>query len=209
MKRIWTIILLASAVRAADVTLWMTGQAIVDNPLRYTATRQASRMFAGIGVSLEWEKAMPTTPEGVVIEVRFAAGLAGHPGSMAFSTPFDSKPAITVLCDRILLSTERVSPGDRATVFAYVLAHELGHVLMRSNQHSPDGMMKAHWTTSDLVRITHRSLAFLPIDQDAIRRGIASFEAQRARRLGANEVNSGAAPASSPPKLASESANRK
>lgn len=190
MKQIWTIFLVASAVRAADVTLWMNGQAIVDNPVRCVATYQATRMFTAIGVSLEWVKAMPTAPEGTVIEVRFTAGVPGQPGAMAFSTPFDARPVITVMYDRIRSATE----GRReylTTLLAHVLAHEIGHILMRSEAHSPDGVMKAHWTASDYGRMIGQRLPFLPGDEDSIRRGLASFAALRVQRVGSGIAASG------------------
>src|SRR5262245_57303521 len=64
MKRVWTIFLLAGAVRAADVTLRMTEQTI---PVRYAAMREVSRRFAGIGVRLERARATPTPLDSVLI----------------------------------------------------------------------------------------------------------------------------------------------
>jgi hypothetical protein len=190
MKRIWTIFLLAGAAHAADVTLWITEQTIVDNWVRYGAMREVSRIFAEIGVSLEWAKAAPTPSDGIAIEVRYVKKWAGHPESMAFSTPFDPRAVITVLYDQILFRTERLKPGDRATVLGNALAHEIGHVLMGTNAHSSGGLMKAHWSASDFGRVIHRSLAFLPIDQDAIWNGVTSFGLERTRRLGSGTLNS-------------------
>jgi hypothetical protein len=146
VKRIWVILLLASAVRGADVTLLMTGQILVPNFVRIAATYQATRMFAGIGVRLESKKEnVQSRSEGMVIQVRFIDDTPGHTGAMAFSNPFDPVPLVTVLYDRILLATER-SPERRAAILAHVLVHEIGHLLRRTNGHSPDGVMKAHWT---------------------------------------------------------------
>ena len=108
MKRIWVILLLTSAVRGADVTLWMTGQAMVSNFVRIAATDQATRMFAGIGVRLAPKKQnVLSRSEGMVIQVRFIDDTPGRPGAMAFSNPFDPVPLVTVLYDRILFATER------------------------------------------------------------------------------------------------------
>ena len=114
MKRIWVILLLASAVRGADVTLLMTGKTMVPNFVRIAATDQATRMFAGIGVRLEWRKQNAhSRSEGMVIQVRFIDDTPGHPGAVAFSNPFDPVPLVTVMYDRILLATEH-DPGRRA-----------------------------------------------------------------------------------------------
>ena len=173
MKRIWVILLLASAIRGADVTLVMTEHTIVPNIVRIAATYQATRMFAGIGVRLESKKQNVEIPsEGKVIQVRFVDGTPGRPGAMAFSNPFDPVPLVTVLYDRILLATER-SPKLRARLLAHVLVHEIGHLLMRTNDHSPDGVMKAHWSSADQIRMAYRPLPFLPDDIDLIRSGLA------------------------------------
>ena len=179
MKRIWVILLLASAVRGADVTLLMTGQSMVANLVRMAATNQATRMFAGIGVRLESKKEnAPSRSEGMVIQVRFIDDTPGHPGAMAFSNPFDPVPLVTVLYDRILLATER-SPKLRARLLAHVLVHEIGHLLMRTNGHSPDGVMKAFWSNADQTRIAYRPLPFLPDDVVMIRSGLALSSAIR------------------------------
>jgi hypothetical protein len=60
MKGICTILLIASAAHAADVLLWTTEKVIVGNSVRFSAMQQADRIFAGIGVSLRWAKAMPS-----------------------------------------------------------------------------------------------------------------------------------------------------
>src|SRR5262249_35202296 len=89
MKRIWTIFLLANAVRAADVTLWITGDWISSVPVSFAALNQAKKMFDSIGVRVDWKAGKTGKPEnpddGVVIEVRFTIDTPGRPGAMAFT----------------------------------------------------------------------------------------------------------------------------
>jgi hypothetical protein len=181
MKRIFTSLLFAGMLRAADVTLWTSGQFILDNPVRYTAMEQVRKIFARAGVTLEWATRMPVASDELAIEIRYETGVTGHSGAIAFSTPFDPQPVITVLCDRILSLTE-TQREIRATLLAHTLAHEIGHVLMGTNGHSPDGMMKAHWTASDYGRMANRPLPFLPDEADFMRRALAS-RAVRAQRV--------------------------
>ena len=181
MKRIWVIILLASAVRGADVTLLMTGQTMVPNLVRMAATDQATRMFAGIGVRVESKKHnLQSRSEGIVIQVRFINDTPGHPGAMAFSNPFDPVPVVTVLYDQFLFATER-NRERRAALLAHVLVHEIGHLLTRTDGHSPEGVMKAHWSNADLTRMAYRPLPFLPSDVDMILRGLALSSATLSR----------------------------
>ena len=178
MKRIWVILLLASAVRGADVTLSMTGEALVPNFVRIRAMDQATRMLARIGVQLESKKQnVQSRSEGMVIQVRFIKDTPGHPGALAFCNPFDPVPQVTVLYDRILDATERGSgmpAAIPAAFLAHVLVHEIGHLLMRTDVHSPDGVMKAHWSNADCSRMAYRPLPFLAGDVDMIHRRLAS-----------------------------------
>ena len=126
-------------------------------------------MFDAIGVRLDWRTQEPESPDdAVAIEVRFTSGIPGRPGALAFSNPFDPVPVVTVMYDRILDGTDG-APQLRPAFLAHVLAHEIGHLLMRTTGHSPDGVMKAHWTNSDFQRMTFRPLPFLPDDADMIR----------------------------------------
>jgi hypothetical protein len=54
-------------------------------------------------------------------------------------------------------------------VLGYVLAHEIGHLLLGSNSHSINGIMSPHWNGSELRRISEGSLLFLPIESRILR----------------------------------------
>lgn len=67
-------------------------------------------------------------------------------------------------------------------VLAYSMAHELGHVLLRSSEHSPTGLMRAHWDTASWIRAT---VAGIPIDREQARR--MRIELSRMESLAATE----------------------
>jgi hypothetical protein len=52
-------------------------------------------------------------------------------------------------------------------VLAYSMAHELGHLLLRSNEHSLTGLMRARWDKASWIRA---SVAGIPIDREQARR---------------------------------------
>jgi hypothetical protein len=58
-------------------------------------------------------------------------------------------------------------------LLAYVLAHEIAHVLEQVSRHSTEGIMKANWDTHDLWYIEWRSLPFAAEDVEMIHQGIA------------------------------------
>jgi hypothetical protein len=57
----------------------------------------------------------------------------------------------TVFSDRVLwLSQASKSPATR--VMGRAIAHEIGHLLIGTNEHSATGLMRALWTADDLAR---------------------------------------------------------
>ena len=47
-----------------------------------------------------------------------------------------------------------------ATLLAYVTAHEVGHLLLGTNSHSPRGIMQGHFYGQNLVTMRHSGLTF-------------------------------------------------
>jgi hypothetical protein len=67
-------------------------------------------------------------------------------------------------------------------VLAYSMAHELGHLLLRSDEHSPTGLMRARWDRASWIRAT---VAGIPIDREQARR--MRIELSRMESLAATE----------------------
>ena len=56
----------------------------------------------------------------------------------------------TIYADRVKLMAE-LSGTDAASLLGRAIAHELGHLLLATNAHSPSGLMRARWTPSDIL----------------------------------------------------------
>jgi hypothetical protein len=50
----------------------------------------------------------------------------------------------------------------RIMVLAYAAAHEVGHLLLGDQAHTPQGLMKASWDTQDFRAMAQGSLHFSP-----------------------------------------------
>jgi hypothetical protein len=72
-------------------------------------------------------------------------------------------------------------------LLAHVLAHEITHVLERTDRHSADGVMKAHWNLLDFTKMVWRPLPFAVEDVELIHRGIASRMQSRVLHAAAEE----------------------
>ena len=116
----------------------------------------------------------------VAIQMRYASENERHcQDSLGFALPFaDGTTAITVMYNRVQFVTDK--PTRQQAILAHVLAHEIGHVLQRTNQHAQTGVMKAHWNGQDYDAMEKKPLEFTPDDVDLIVRGLTARKAQAA-----------------------------
>ena len=141
-----------------------------DGYLNYTqAETLASRMFAVIGISLEWTKGKPadeSPQQPIIIEMVRRTPTNLMPGSLAYAVPEGSH--ITVFIDRI---EQMRAPSN---VLAHVMVHEITHFLQGIGRHSATGVMKEVWTAADFGGMRLRPLSFTPLDIDLIYSALAA-----------------------------------
>jgi hypothetical protein len=138
-------------------------------PLNFAQTI-ASKMFAGIGVTIDWRHRLrDCQAQGIVIGLTYDTPHSLHPGALAYAAPFE-RTHIRLFCDRILLYRE---PLLVRYLLAHVLAHEITHVLQGTNGHSFRGIMKATWDADDYHNMLGKPLAFTTADIDLIYGGLA------------------------------------
>jgi hypothetical protein len=70
------------------------------------------------------------------------------------------------------------NPGiiDVSGLLGHVLAHEIGHLLLNSFAHSPEGLMRADFRPADLKKAAQRQLKFTPGQGETIRRNARARE---------------------------------
>jgi hypothetical protein len=133
----------------------------------------ASQMFAKAGVRIIWHSALPAVKRGempILIEITLNPPDAFHRGALAYSQPFDGAH-ITIFWDRLRGTPDSVV---RTGLLAHVLVHEITHILQGTNHHSREGIMKAHWTSGDVLQMARTPLSFDPADVKLIRLGLAA-----------------------------------
>ena len=62
----------------------------------------------------------------------------------------------------------KLPPGP----FGHILAHEIGHVLLGTDSHSPTGLMKPGWNSLDLGAMLASRLEFPRCDSEMIRNNL-------------------------------------
>jgi hypothetical protein len=158
------------------------------------ATEETTRVLAAAGVQVLWQRGEADSPEGRTVEmtsgtvptdllrddrpfvvVRMVRGVPAIalPRALGFALPWAQNGVhVTVFYDRIEDLALSV-PAGAAKILGNALAHEIGHVLLRSEQHSLNGVMKAVWSRADYRHLAARQLEFLPNQAVALREEVS------------------------------------
>lgn len=161
-----------------DVTLQVEDGCQLPALTNLVARDTVKFIFAQIGVRTAWiaNKLVPSSAYASTVEihVRFSPQATDKASSdaMAYSFPFaQGTKDIIIFCDRI-----RLASGGwprEPYLLAYVLAHEIGHILEVSDGHSQSGIMKAHFSLRDLEAMRAKALEFSSGDVEMIRQGLS------------------------------------
>ena len=158
------------------VVVYIVNDSLVPVDIRIPGEAVATRMFAEIGVHLEWRHRQPVAgqaqrEQALVIEISGGKPDGASQDALASAQPFEGS-AITIYYQSLKWAEHagRLAPQ----LFAHVLAHEIGHNLQRTNAHSHTGVMKAHWTTEDFSQMGRRPLRFEDGDVASILAGLAA-----------------------------------
>jgi hypothetical protein len=79
----------------------------------------------------------------------------------------------TVFADRVGVMA-RGAGVDAAELLGRTMAHEVGHLLLGTNRHASQGLMRSSWSSADLRRNRATQWLFDGKDGEVMRRGIAS-----------------------------------
>jgi len=142
----------------------------VPSLLMHVAQEVAGEVYRDIGVELDWANNECGLREGVFavnITSRQMAGtlVADHTLGYAESGTQDA----TVLYDRVTKFGRRYHI-DRGVMLGYVIAHELGHLLLPPKSHSTEGVMRG---MIDLQLAAAKQLRFTPEQGELILRRLA------------------------------------
>ena len=151
------------------VTVYLLDRAKERHMACMPAQALAGQIFSAIGISLAWGKGKPSRESSqprIIIEMVDGEPENFKPRSLAYALPYEGSH-ITVLVDRI------ESMRDPSNVLAYVIVHEITHLLQGIDRHSATGVMKERWTAGDFSGMRLRSLSFTPLDIELIYAGLA------------------------------------
>ncbi|HEY3456172.1 MAG TPA: hypothetical protein VGK64_16460 [Bryobacteraceae bacterium] len=153
------------------------------------AKAQAGRIFADAGIDMHWAEGDVHNRSSLVTDFsanNFQAGCTGEAnrselrvlllaqlprglaaGTLGFSLPCAKSGVDSVIfVDQCEAVSYQIGPTF-SNVLGHAIAHELGHVLLRSEQHSASGLMRARW---DKAAWLNAAAGRVRMDQDEARR---------------------------------------
>jgi hypothetical protein len=191
----------------------VTGQNLVFTVLAYDyahlphetitqAEMEGTRIFRKAGVDTIWLNCSPATAEAgepavcqkplgpldFVLRI-VPTSKAGHAtldhSTLAFAVlEGDNRAYVTVLYEPIAeLAANHDVPASQ--LLGHAVAHEIGHLFLGANAHSPRGLMRARWDEKDVQLAAQRNLLFTQPQSELIRAKIfaARPQARRAQDL--------------------------
>jgi hypothetical protein len=165
---------------APEVLVCLDRIAEASTSTTYLAQSETSKLLARAAVQVAWLHGR-ACESSAAIQVHLTVQTPDNllPGALAFCQPA-ARDDIRVLYDRV---QSTVSRGHESQLLAYVLAHEIVHILEGEGRHSSTGIMKAQWTPEDYAAMTSGKLTFASEDVELVRSGMID----RQTRLSAPE----------------------
>src|SRR5262249_27415941 len=126
---------------SAPVVTVCVGRA-ADNAPDSMVREEVSKIFSVIPARIVWKKSVCDATDAIHIRLTGVSPPKLMPAALASARPYQEN-YIEIFYDRICAMAQREA---RPQLLAYVLAHEITHILQGVARHSETGIMKANWT---------------------------------------------------------------
>ncbi len=169
------------------IKVWLYNYAGIPKHTMARAEGEVQKILRAAAIHLDWVEC-PTSAEEVkvhpICQERMSdaeLGLTTHPTARGVADAYvDRDFGIAqifnngqfghyayVFYDRVQ-HTAALTGMAASQLLGSVIAHEFGHVLMRSSTHSRSGIMRAQWDHNDLQNLTWGQLKFTPAEKELI-----------------------------------------
>jgi hypothetical protein len=159
------------------------------------AQAEAARLFRGAGIQIEWQRGDPGEPEAhsldmsmlkrssvylsfrqyVAVRILRRAPPGFARGLLGTALPFARQGVqATVFAEPVEDAATQLSLA-LTSLLGYTLAHEIGHVLLGSANHSTVGIMRAVWDRNDYYGMACGEFRFSDADAAQMRAALQSY----------------------------------
>ena len=165
----------AEAPRASITVRVYQQTADLTSALEDRALREAETVLRAAFVDLHWQDCtgqnralacdVPGGPSELLLVVRHGDPCEEMPARLGHAIAGGVMATVHLNC---IARLARVSRTDAAVLLGRVIAHELGHLMMRGSSHPRRGLMRAKWTLFEVRRNHAADWAFTPDDVKAM-----------------------------------------
>jgi hypothetical protein len=145
------------------------------------AQQEANRIWSRYGVELRWSRRLPDAPDLLMLVVVVNGTTDEHAPLGHVTRVGGTFRRQIVVSDRAIVNlliasgVHRTDPGWEtlySRMFARVLSHELGHLLLNSAAHSATGLMRARFARDDVKSSTEDRFSLEAADAATIRAAV-------------------------------------
>lgn len=146
------------------------------------AEQQVDMILLAAGVNVTWEvstpptdpsKAKPTSPRplhAASVELRIVPRFDPKAGFLRYDAMgFAVSPETVTVSLAWVEKLASLGIAEEYQVLGVAMAHEIGHLFLGPNSHSPSGIMRAGWKEDDLLKASQARLTFTPDEARRIR----------------------------------------
>jgi hypothetical protein len=145
------------------------------------AEKQADFIFRKVGLTMRWCNLTTDSAQSLVdsscglpagsarLDVRIVSRIKAEPGATADSTMGFARENSATISDHWSKAADPKGNALSGDILACVIAHEIGHLLLGPNSHSPTGIMRGKWSAEELRGAGWGRLVFTPQQGERIR----------------------------------------
>ena len=176
MMKWWIVVAIAIAVapradagesgEVHSVDLQLRNDARVPARVLEQSQAEVARIFADAGLAVRWTDTGPRFTVTIVPQVLGYASAMSPVMGVALRTTNRTTAQVFF---RQVQDFAHAYDVDLSTILAHVIAHELGHLLLPTNAHSPTGLMQPTWDDALVRDVKRGSLTFTEAQAARIR----------------------------------------
>lgn len=186
---IWSTV---AAANSLPVTVSTHNDAAIPSGILLQAEAEASRVFQHAGIEVRWLNCPlpavgpvhPAQCEAADFPLHLQLRIAKHSlnlNEFTMGVSYLSADGIGCYADLFYDRAEHfheISGASLASILGHAIAHELGHLLLGTNSHSPAGIMRARWQPADLASASKGALLFSALESRAMKNKLNAWPTQ-------------------------------
>ena len=167
-----------AAIILNDVVVRVYDNTGLPNEIRRTSLTRAAEIFARAEVEIGWVHCparcgRAPTPDQLILRMTRSPATAVGVSTSVMDPVLQAGRLATVYVDQVDAMARR-SNTDRVAILSRAIAHEIGHLLLGTTEHTRSGLMRGIWTAEELRRNQVEDWQFSPFQRTILRARIAA-----------------------------------